>query len=112
MNYLIAHGIPQDRLSPVGYGETRPKVVTRKMAERHAFLHEGDTLTEAFILRLEDKELQEVCNAYNRRTEFKVLRTTYGLSLQGLPAKEESSQEGKVREESAKEEKAKEDTDL
>ena len=82
------------------------------MAERHAFLHEGDTLTEAFILRLEDKELQEVCNAYNRRTEFKVLRTTYGLSLQGLPAKEESSQEGKVREESAKEEKAKEDTDL
>ena len=112
VNYLIAHGIPQDRLSPVGYGETRPKVVTRKMAERHAFLHEGDTLTEAFILRLEDKELQEVCNAYNRRTEFKVLRTTYGLSLQGLPAKEESSQEGKVREESAKEEKAKEDTDL
>lgn len=81
VNYLITHGIPKDRLSPVGYGETRPKVVTRKMAERNAFLHEGDTLSEAFILRIEDKDLQEVCNAYNRRTEFKVLRTTYSAPL-------------------------------
>lgn len=79
VNYLIDHGIANDRLTPVGYGETRPKVVTRKMAERNAFLHEGDTLTEAFILKFENKDYQEVCNAYNRRTEFRVLRTTYGL---------------------------------
>lgn len=78
VNYLIDHGIAPDRLTPMGYGETRPKVVSRKMAETHAFLHEGDTLTEAFILALPEEE-QEVCNALNRRTEFKVLRTTYGL---------------------------------
>lgn len=81
VNYLIEHGIAKDRLTPVGYGETRPKIVTRKMAERNAFLREGDTLTEAFILRLESKEQQEICNAFNRRTEFRVLRTTYGMDL-------------------------------
>lgn len=79
VNYLIAHGIETERLTPVGYGEKRPKVVTRKMAEQNDFLHEGDTLTEAFILRIEDVDKQEICNAYNRRTEFKVLRTTYRL---------------------------------
>jgi outer membrane protein OmpA-like peptidoglycan-associated protein/tetratricopeptide (TPR) repeat protein len=79
VNYLIEHGIEAERLTPVGYGEKRPKVVTRKIAEQNDFLHEGDTLTEAFILRLEDVEKQEICHAYNRRTEFKVLRTTYRL---------------------------------
>ena len=79
VNYLIEHGIAKDRLQPVGYGEKRPKVVTRKMAEQNDFLNVGDTLTEAFILHFEDKDIQEKCNAYNRRTEFRVLRTTYGL---------------------------------
>lgn len=54
-------------------------MVTRRIAEQNEFLHEGDTLTEAFILALEDEERQEICHALNRRTEFKVLRTTYGL---------------------------------
>ena len=79
VNYLIEHGIDSARLSPIGYGESRPKVVTRRIAEQNDFLHEGDTLTEAFILALEDEERQEICHALNRRTEFKVLRTTYGL---------------------------------
>lgn len=79
VNYLIEHGIATDRLTPVGYGESRPKVVTRKLAETHPFLHENDTLTEAYINALADEEQQEICNALNRRTEFKVLRTTYGL---------------------------------
>lgn len=80
VKYLIEHGIATDRLTPVGYGENRPKVVTKKIAERNPFLHEGDTLTENFILKLEDINQQEVCNALNRRTEFRVLRTTYGIS--------------------------------
>ena len=79
VRYLIEHGIEEDRLSPVGYGEGKPKIVTRKIAENNAFLHEGDTLTEAFILAIENEEYQEICNALNRRTEFRVLRTTYGL---------------------------------
>ena len=35
-------------------------------------------LTEDFIKKL-DKEKQEICNQLNRRTEFIVLRTTYGM---------------------------------
>lgn len=95
VNYLIAHGIATDRLTPKGYGEYRPKIVTRKIAELNPFLTEGDTLTEAFILRIEDEEKQEICNALNRRTEFKVLRTTYGLfdTLKAAVEQEENEPE-------------------
>jgi peptidoglycan-associated lipoprotein len=41
-------------------------------------LHEGDILTEAFILPLPPDQ-QEVADQLNRRTEFKVMRTNYGL---------------------------------
>ena len=79
VNYLREHGIDSLRLTPVGYGEKRPKIVTRRIAATYDFLNEGDTLTEAFILKFEEEEKQEICNALNRRTEFKVLRTTYKL---------------------------------
>ena len=85
VNYLIAHGIAADRLTPKGYGESRPKIVKRRIAEQYPFLHEGDTLTEAFILKLPEEQ-QEACNALNRRTEFRVLRTTYGL-FDSVPSK-------------------------
>lgn len=80
VNYLIEHGVKEDRLTAVGYGESRPKVATKKMVETNKFLAENDTLTEEFILKLDEKE-QEICNSLNRRTEFKVLRTTYGMTL-------------------------------
>lgn len=79
VNYLISKGLPAERLTPVGYGESRPKIVTRRQAEQNPFLQVGDTLTEAFILALPDEEQQEACNALNRRTEFRVMRTTFGL---------------------------------
>ena len=79
VNYLIDHGVAADRLTPKGYGESRPKVVKRRIADQYDFLHEGDTLTEAFIRALDTEEKQEICNSLNRRTEFRVLRTTYGL---------------------------------
>lgn len=87
VRYLAEHGVEADRMSAKGYGATQPKKVTKKLAETYPFLHEGDILTEAFItskdtltheLRL-NVEQQEVCNALNRRTEFRVMRTTYGL---------------------------------
>jgi outer membrane protein OmpA-like peptidoglycan-associated protein len=81
VTYLIEKGINSDRLTAVGYGEERPKQVTKKLAETYVFLAEGDTLTEDFILKHNDEE-QEVCNSLNRRTEFKVLRTTYGTTLE------------------------------
>lgn len=78
VTHLIAKGIDAARLVAKGYGESTPKTVTKKMTERHAFMHEGDTLTEAYILTLPEEQ-QEICNAANRRTEFRVLRTTFGL---------------------------------
>ena len=105
VNYLIEHGIEAERLTPVGYGEKRPKVVTRRIAEQNDFLHEGDTLTEAFILKLEEVEKQEICHALNRRTEFKVLRTTYKLfdkekkTLPDPPVREGESPEAGMKNE-------------
>ena len=77
VDYLIDHGIAADRLSPVGYGKEKPKVVKKKLTETYPWLNEGDQLTEEFIKTLKDDE-QEICNQLNRRTEFIVLRTTYG----------------------------------
>jgi len=77
--YLIAHGIAADRLSPVGYGKERPKKIKKKLTEKYKWLKEGDVLTEAFIRGLKDKKKEEICNQLNRRTEFSVLRTTYGM---------------------------------
>ena len=76
--YLIEHGIEKERLSPVGYGKEKPKTVKKKLTEKHPFLHEGDVLTEEFIKNLKPEE-QDICNQLNRRTEFIVLRTTYGM---------------------------------
>ena len=78
VDYLIEHGIASDRLSPKGYGEGKPKTIKRKVAERYPFLKEGDVLTEEYITKLSEEQ-QEQCNQLNRRTEFIVLRTTYGL---------------------------------
>ncbi len=78
VNYLIAGGIASDRLEAKGYGESSPVVVTKRLAKEHSFLQQDSTLTEAYILKLAPDQ-QEICNALNRRTEFKVLRTTYNL---------------------------------
>ena len=79
VRYLTEHGIDNERLTPVGYGEKKPKTVTRKIADQYPFLQQGQTLGEQFILALPDEKQQEICNALNRRTEFRVLKTTYKL---------------------------------
>lgn len=79
INYLIAHGIAADRLTPKGYGKESPRKVKKKLTEKYPWLKEGDVLTEEFIKQLKDPKQQEICNQLNRRTEFSVLRTTYGL---------------------------------
>ena len=76
--YLTEHGIAKDRLTPVGYGKEKPKTVRKKLTEKYPWLKENDVLTEDFIKKL-DKDKQEICNQLNRRTEFIVLRTTYGM---------------------------------
>ena len=94
VRYLIQHGIAADRLTAKGYGEGKPKAIKRKVAEKYPFLKEGDKLTEEFISQLPEEE-QEQCNQLNRRTEFRVLSTTYGLfdkegRLKQMPAVREA----------------------
>lgn len=93
--YLTEHGVASERLSPVGYGKEKPKNVRKKMTERYSWLKEGDVLTEEFVKKLDDKK-QEICNQINRRTEFTVLRTTYGMfdekgNLKNPPKKQEEA---------------------
>ena len=78
VQYLIEAGIAAARLTPVGYGKEKPKTIRKKLTERYKWLKEGDVLDEDFITKF-DKDKQEICNQLNRRTEFVVQRTTYGL---------------------------------
>ncbi|HZK03495.1 MAG TPA: OmpA family protein [Bacteroidaceae bacterium] len=78
VNFLTACGIKKERLSAKGYGENQPAIVSKKNSELYPFLTENQVLTEEFIMSLpEDK--REICNQLNRRTEFRVLRTTYDM---------------------------------
>ena len=78
VEYLTNKGISRDRLSPVGYGKEKPKTIRKKLTEKYNWLKDNDVLTEEFIKKL-DKDKQDICNQLNRRTEFIVLRTTYGM---------------------------------
>ena len=78
VNYLIKHGIDKARLTPVGYGEEQPVVVDEELHKQYTFLPKEQVLDEAFISTL-TADKQELCNSLNRRTEFRVLKTTYNL---------------------------------
>ena len=110
VRYLIQHGVARDRLTAVGYGESRPKIITKKLAETllagdpKVKVHETDTLTETYILAFKDEDAQEVLNALNRRTEFRVLRTTYGTTLNEYKPDEEEKKAAAKRKEEAEEE--------
>ena len=78
VDYLIKHGIESERLTPVGYGEEKPVVVDDALRKQHTFLPKGQVLDEAYISTL-PADQQEICNSLNRRTEFRVLKTTYNL---------------------------------
>ena len=77
-DFLIQHGIEKERLTPVGYGKTKPVVCNKALNKQYPWIPVNQVLDETFITTLpEDK--QEICNQINRRTEFKVLKTTYNL---------------------------------
>lgn len=78
VRYLTEHGVDSLRLTARGYGKRMPKVVSKRMASTYPFLTQGDTLTAARIQTLTPHDA-EIANALNRRTEFRVLSTTYGL---------------------------------
>lgn len=78
VSYLIKSGIEKERLTPVGYGESKPVVADAAISKKHTFIPIGQTLDEKYILGLTPSQ-QEICHQINRRTEFKVLKTTYKL---------------------------------
>lgn len=76
--YLIKSGIEAERLTPVGYGKQKPVAADKALHDKYPFIPQEQVLDEVFILTL-SPEQQEICNAINRRTEFRVLRTTHKL---------------------------------
>jgi peptidoglycan-associated lipoprotein len=78
VDYLIKGGIDKERLTAVGYGKSTPKEVSKNLAKQYEFLTEGQILDVEFVGKLSPKE-QEITDQINRRTEFMVLRTDYGL---------------------------------
>lgn len=78
VNYLIEAGIDPRRLQAKGYGESKPKTITKKLATQYPQFKEGDVLTEEYISKLSPED-QEIANQINRRTEFQVLSITWNL---------------------------------
>lgn len=77
-DYLVAHGIEKERLTPVGYGKTKPVIADKAINKKYPFIPAEQVLDELFITKLKPEQ-QEICNQINRRTEFKVVKTTYKL---------------------------------
>ncbi|MFH2143080.1 MAG: OmpA family protein [Bacteroidota bacterium] len=77
VDYLIQKGIDPERLTAKGYGERIPATVDSVANSRYYFLPLNKQLSESFIKTLSTVEEQEVAHQYNRRTEFKVLKTDY-----------------------------------
>lgn len=79
IDYLISVGISPDRLQSQGYGKSRPKTVTKRIAKEYPQFKEGDVLSEDFINALEKEEDREAADQINRRTEFQVLSIDYRM---------------------------------
>ena len=78
VDYLINGGIEADRLTAKGYGKSQPMAADKNLAKKYPFLKDGDILDEEFIEKLPPDQ-QETANQINRRTEFRVLKTTYKM---------------------------------
>lgn len=78
VDYLVENGISRDRLQPHGYGKSRPKTMTKRIARLYPQFKEGDILTEEFIKTLSEED-QQAADQINRRTEFSVLSLTYNM---------------------------------
>lgn len=78
IDYLISVGISADRLQSQGYGESRPKTITKKLAREYPQFEEGTVLTPEYIDTLTPED-QEAADQINRRTEFQVLSIDYRM---------------------------------
>ncbi|MDE5595291.1 MAG: OmpA family protein [Muribaculaceae bacterium] len=78
IDYLISVGIDPRRLQSQGYGESRPKTITKKLAREFPQFPEGQVLDEEYINTLSPED-QDAADQINRRTEFQVLSIDYQM---------------------------------
>ncbi len=78
IDYLISVGISPDRLQAQGYGKSRPKTITKKLAREYPQFEEGTVLTPEYIETLGEED-REIADQINRRTEFQVLSIDYQM---------------------------------
>lgn len=75
VDYLINSGIKADRLTWKGYGKSRPKRVTKRVARQFPQFSEGTVLDAEYVESLPDEE-REAADQINRRTEFLITGTS------------------------------------
>lgn len=78
VRYLVSKGIEDERLTAKGYGKSTPVTVDARLAKQYPFLHDGQVLDDGALDQM-TPEQQEIANQINRRTEFRVLKTTYKM---------------------------------
>lgn len=78
VDYLTESGISHDRLQAQGYGKSRPKTVTRRIAREFPQFPEGQLLDEDYVMSLPEAD-REIADQINRRTEFQVLTIDYDM---------------------------------
>jgi peptidoglycan-associated lipoprotein len=87
--YLIEKGVKADRLTAKGLGETEPKVIDKELNKAFPYFPVGTVLDEEYITNLKDNKKREEAHQINRRTEFSVLSTDYGVSEEEKKIEEE-----------------------
>lgn len=77
VDYLIEKGVSTDRLRAKGYASSSPKIVDEQIAKQYPFLIVGTVLNEQNIAKFDSDDKKDIAHQLNRRTEFKVISTTY-----------------------------------
>jgi peptidoglycan-associated lipoprotein len=73
MDYLMKKGIPTERLSAKGVGDSEPITVSKRQARKYKFIDEGTILSPRFIRQIRGKSNKEAAHKLNRRIEFKIM---------------------------------------
>jgi len=76
-NWLINRGgIQEYRIKAIGYGKSKPKIVSSRVASRYSFIPgSGTQLTENFVNTLRTEAQKEIAHQLNRRSEVTVFST-------------------------------------
>jgi len=73
-DYLIAKGVSESRIVTFGYGERKPRYVTKKIHRLYRFLKTGSFLTEDVITKLDSENDRKTAYRLDIRVEIKILK--------------------------------------